>query len=151
MSVTKAKNARKKKKSLSDMSPGARIIAGLNAINEALDVGGMEEVRKRFTVHTVRRSAFEMPQLSAADVTKIRASIGVSQAVFAAMLGVSANTIRAWEQGVNPPSGMAVRFLAEVRRNPDYWRARVQEAGPPDQPRQVVKPFAKMHRSLKRR
>lgn len=120
----KTRNRRVKK----EPTFGQRIIAGLKEINDALAAGGMEEVRKRFRVYRVRRTSFDRPTLTPADVAAIRASLGVSQTVFAGLLGVSANTVRAWEQGVNPPSGMAVRFLAEVRRDPDYWKARVVEA-----------------------
>jgi putative transcriptional regulator len=107
---------------------GKRIIAGLEELLDALDSGGMAEVEKRFTVHHVRRLSFEKPDLSAKDIAKIRAGLGASQTAFAALLGVSANTVRAWEQGVNPPSGMASRFLAEIRRDPAYWKARMDEA-----------------------
>jgi DNA-binding transcriptional regulator YiaG len=51
-----------------------------------------------------------------------------SQAVFAKLLGVSLNTVRAWEQGVNHPSDMACRFLDEIRRDPAYWVRRLKEA-----------------------
>jgi putative transcriptional regulator len=85
-------------------------------------------VEQRFTVHRVPVSAFHRPEFSPADIAAIRDNIGASQAVFAALLGTSANTVRAWEQGINPPSGIAARFLDEIRRTPDYWRNRIAEA-----------------------
>jgi DNA-binding transcriptional regulator YiaG len=129
MPNTRSKPAHPKKKAGKKPSFGEEIISRLKEINDALKAGGMDEVRKKFRVYRVRRTSFDRPTLTPADVAAIRASVGVSQTVFAALLGVSANTVRAWEQGVNPPSGMAVRFLAEVRRNPGYWKARVEEAG----------------------
>jgi len=128
--MPKAKQRPKARRNRTRKEPtfGQRIISRLKEINDALEAGGMDEVRKRFRVYRVRRTSFERPNFAPADVAAIRASVGVSQTVFAALLGVSANTVRAWEQGVNPPSGMAVRFLAEVRRDPGYWKARVEEA-----------------------
>jgi DNA-binding transcriptional regulator YiaG len=128
MPNTKRKPVTRKKRAADEEGIGPRIIAGLKEINAAMKAGGLDEVRKRFTVYQVKRTGFDRPALAPADVAAIRATLGASQAVFAALLGVSANTVRAWEQGVNPPSGMAVRFLAEVRRDPGYWKARVEEA-----------------------
>ena len=125
-SVKKVKKAPKK----NSIEPtfGETLISRIQAVVDALDSGGMAEVEKRFTVHHVRRPSFEKPDLSPKDIVKIRAGLGASQTAFAALLGVSANTVRAWEQGVNPPSGMASRFLAEIRRDPAYWKARMDEA-----------------------
>ena len=107
---------------------GRALLAGLEQVVSAMEAGGMAEVERRFTVHRVPVRAFTRPTFAPADVVAVRAAVGASQAVFAAMLGVSANTVRAWEQGVNPPSGMAARFLDEVRRDPAYWTTRVQAA-----------------------
>lgn len=112
----------------SGTSTGRELIAGLEKLVSALESGGMAEVDKRFTVHRVAVTAFGRPEFSPADVVAVRNKIGASQAVFAALLGVSTNTVRAWEQGVNPPSGIAARFLDEIRRTPEYWRKRVAEA-----------------------
>lgn len=48
--------------------------------------------------------------------------------MLAELLGVSFNTIQAWEQGVNQPSDMTCRFLDEIRRDPAYWMRRLKEA-----------------------
>jgi putative transcriptional regulator len=61
-------------------------------------------------------------------VKKTRKLLGASQRIFAQLLGVSVNTVRAWEQGDNPPRGMACRFMDEIRRDPAYWQARLKEA-----------------------
>src|SRR4051794_32826232 len=88
---------------------GETIISRMQKLVDTLQAGGMAAVEKKFTVHRVRRTVFEKPTLTAADVAAIRADLGVSPAVFAALLGVSPNTVRAWEQGANTPSGLAVR------------------------------------------
>ena len=107
---------------------GLQIITGLDGFIAALEAGGVAELEKRFTVHKVRRPVFAMPPLGKDDVLAIRTALGASQPVFASLLGVSPATVRAWEQGVNTPSGIARRFLAEVRADPDYWKARLKEA-----------------------
>ena len=63
------------------------------------------------------------PQL----VKSTRKTLGISQPLFARFLGVSAKTVRSWEQGVNIPSNMACRFMDEIRRAPSHWAARVRE------------------------
>jgi putative transcriptional regulator len=107
---------------------GLQIIAGLDEIIGAVESGGMAAVEKKFTVRRLKSPAFEKPALRKADVVAIRATLGASQSVFASLLGVSPATVRAWEQGVNAPSGMALRFLAEIRANPGYWKSRLEEA-----------------------
>jgi DNA-binding transcriptional regulator YiaG len=107
---------------------GRRVVAGIEAVTEALREGGMAEVERRFTVRRVRNPFPRVPADPEA-VAAVRASVGASQAAFAALLGVSANTVRAWEQGVNPPSGMAARFLAEIRSDPEYWKRKLAAAG----------------------
>jgi len=65
----------------------------LEAIREIKAGGG-----RRFTV-----------QVTAA--TEARLKLGLSQADFAAMLGVSARTLQDWEQGRREPSGAAKALL----------------------------------------
>jgi putative transcriptional regulator len=52
------------------------------------------------------------------DIIKLREKLRVSQAAFALLLNTSAATVRAWEQGVNTPSGSTLRLLAIARKNP---------------------------------
>jgi DNA-binding transcriptional regulator YiaG len=107
---------------------GKTIVGGLEDLLATMRAGGMPAVEKKFTVRRVKRVTFDRPVFRGPDVAAIRAALGVSQPVFAALLGVSPNTVRAWEQGVNPPSRMAARFLAEIRNNPEYWKAQVRAA-----------------------
>lgn len=62
-----------------------------------------------------------------ARVKAIRKTLDCSQSVFAQFLGVSLATVRAWEQGVNPPQAVACRLMDEVRHDPDYWRKRLKQ------------------------
>src|SRR5947209_4668781 len=58
------------------------------------------------------------------DVKRIRTDLRLSQDELAAMIGVSARTVRAWEQGVRSPKGPARRLLFVAARHPDaVWEA----------------------------
>lgn len=52
------------------------------------------------------------------DVGDIREKTGLSQARFAALLGVSVRTLQDWEQGRRAPSGAARTLLLVADRNP---------------------------------
>jgi DNA-binding transcriptional regulator YiaG len=79
--------------------------------------------------YTRRRVVLELQPrtYSARQVKETRKLLNASQALFAQFLGVSATSVRSWEQGV-APSGMARRFMDEIRRDPQYWRSRLKES-----------------------
>lgn len=52
------------------------------------------------------------------EIKQIRQKAGVSQVIFAAILGVSKKTIEAWERGRNTPSGPSCRLLQLIRDIP---------------------------------
>lgn len=51
-------------------------------------------------------------------VAEIRDKTGLSQARFAALLGVSVRTLQDWEQGRRAPSGAARTLLLIAHKNP---------------------------------
>ena len=51
-------------------------------------------------------------------VATIRERTGLSQAKFAALLGVSVRTLQEWEQGRRAPSGAARTLLMIAAKNP---------------------------------
>ncbi len=75
--------------------------------------GAMEEItlRKVEALCLPRKRPFQ-PE----DIRRIRTANHVSQAVFAAMLGIGKTTVQQWEQGLKKPSGPAQRLLDLVDR-----------------------------------
>ncbi|QDV39153.1 helix-turn-helix domain-containing protein [Tautonia plasticadhaerens] len=109
----------------SELSPaGTKIVAAFEEAIEAMSSG--EPTERRFTVRTYKVD-FTPRSYGPDDVRRVRGLLGMSQAVFAGFLGVDANTVRSWEQGVRPPSGVARRFMDEIEAAPDHWRRRVAE------------------------
>ncbi|HYL93376.1 MAG TPA: helix-turn-helix domain-containing protein [Alphaproteobacteria bacterium] len=56
--------------------------------------------------------------ISVPDVSSVREKTGLSQAHFAALLGVSVRTLQDWEQGRRAPSGAARTLLLVASKNP---------------------------------
>lgn len=55
----------------------------------------------------------------ASQVVRVRLKSGLSQAEFAAALGVSKRTLEQWEQGRREPSGAARQLLKIAERHPE--------------------------------
>ena len=53
------------------------------------------------------------------QVAQVRLKSGLSQAQFAAALGVSKRTLEQWEQGRREPSGAAKQLLKIAERHPE--------------------------------
>lgn len=58
----------------------------------------------------------------ASPVVRARLKSGLSQAEFAAVLGVSKRTLEQWEQGRRKPSGAAQTLLKIAERHPEVLR-----------------------------
>jgi DNA-binding transcriptional regulator YiaG len=94
----------------------ARIIEGLEEFSEALR--NRDNLEERFVVHRLTRQQF-----STAMVKKARALLGVSPTLFAAFLGVSPKTVRAWEKGTTLPNRMACRFYGRNQQESRFLPA----------------------------
>lgn len=53
------------------------------------------------------------------DIVKVRGKLGLSQSKFAAILGISADTLQNWEQGRRSPTGPAQVLLKIAVKHPD--------------------------------
>ena len=92
---------------LSDKAPEKRD-AGRNNGEELL-----QSVRQR---KNARKGKGHSPEAHA------RYKVGLSQARFAALLGVSVSTLQDWEQGRRQPSGAAQTLLKIVETRPEVLR-----------------------------
>jgi putative transcriptional regulator len=64
-------------------------------------------------------------------IAKLRAHLGLSQASFAALMGISKRTIQEWEQGRHKPSGPARALLRVAYAHVDVFvnkRARLRKS-----------------------
>jgi DNA-binding transcriptional regulator YiaG len=106
---------------------GREIIASLTELAETLELEGPDADLKRFTARTA-----EVPDApgtyGGGGVRATRERVGVSQAVFAQLLGVSTVLVASWEQGSRVPAPWSRRLLDEVNRDPKHWRAMVRRA-----------------------
>jgi putative transcriptional regulator len=55
-----------------------------------------------------------------AEIKRIRQKTGMSQVMFASSMGVSPQTVEAWENGRNKPEGASRRLLEVVRDDPGF-------------------------------
>lgn len=101
------------------------IIGDLKAIHDSLKAG--TPLREKYTVRTVHMVP-DPGKYKAADVRATRKLVGVSQPVFAQMIGVSVALVRSWECGQRKPAAIARRLLDLIRANPSGWRKMVEAA-----------------------
>jgi putative transcriptional regulator len=98
------------------------IMAGMRELQKMMDAGQTPE--QLFTVRTI-----EVPDPAVyrpRDVRMLRDTLGVSQAVFAALLGVSVILVKSWENGTRQPNAMARRLLDTIKADPGQWLATVR-------------------------
>ena len=53
------------------------------------------------------------------NIVRVRGKLGLSQSKFAAILGISADTLQIWEQGRRTPTGPAKVLLKIAARHPE--------------------------------
>ena len=69
------------------------------------------------------QQAARVTKVKLPDAVQARASVGLSQQEFAALLGVSARTLQDWEQGRREPTGAAKMLLRVAVSNPEVLLA----------------------------
>ena len=94
-----------KKKKYEDMTPGELAIESLK---QAVDY---EKGKKTKGIRVKKYTIEPVPKFKGPAIKKIRNNLGLSQSMFAKILGVSIKTVEAWESGTNQPMGPAQRML----------------------------------------
>lgn len=72
----------------------------------------------KLTLKQVTLEYQPMPKMTAAEVTRLRHKLNLSQQVFARRLRTEARTIANWEQGVSAPNAQAAILLKLVDKYP---------------------------------
>lgn len=62
-----------------------------------------------------------VPDYKPQQIKDIRARLGLTQGLMGGIVGVSTKTVEAWEVGYRRPSSSAMRVLAELDTNPQYF------------------------------
>jgi len=91
---------------MSDRDIGLEILEGIREV-KAFKVGKLKLKSRELTE----------PSLPA----EIRQKLGLSQAAFAGLMGVSLRTVQDWEQGRRTPSGPAKSLLRIAEQNPSVF------------------------------
>ena len=78
-----------------------------------------QSVREGGAILRGRRKASRAFQVGEPDVRAVRESYRLSQTRFAALMGISAGTLRNWEQGRRKPEGSARILLRIVAAHPE--------------------------------
>lgn len=116
-------------------SVAADLISGFRELRDALRAGG--DIGNKFTCYQLELDLQAEP-FTPKEVRETRRLLSASQAVFAMFLGVSVKTVSEWEQGRSTPQDIACRFMDEIRRNPDFYRKRLEESAKPKRRKQVI-------------
>ena len=103
---------------------GQKIIDRLERFASDLERG--VDVARTYTCRQIVLD-LDPTEFTAERVLQSRKVLGLSPVLFAKFLGVSPKTVRAWEQGTNPPQGIACRVMDEILHDPDYWRNRLSQ------------------------
>ena len=92
-------------------------------------IHGLEEIKAWKKGKTkLRTYTVDLPR--AADVSAIRKELGLSQDQFALFMGVSAATLRNWEQERREPQGPARSLLLVAAKQPQAVRAAFKSVMP---------------------
>ena len=79
---------------------------------------GLQEI-KAYKASELNLRTRELKEPSSAK--EIRSKLNLSQAAFAALMGVSLRTVQDWEQGRRKPSGPAKSLLRIAERYPEVF------------------------------
>jgi len=81
--------------------------------------GLLESVKQAKAIEKSELKAARVVRVNAkADIVRVRGKLGLSQSKFAAILGISADTLQNWEQGRRSPTGPAKVLLKIAAKHP---------------------------------
>jgi putative transcriptional regulator len=112
-----------KKKKPKGAPAGRELIAGLREALRAAQSGDYSNL-------IVREIEIADPrEYRAADVKALRAKLGVTQGIFARLVGVSTDLVAHWEHGIRTPAPLARRLLDKINENPATYLSSVVKRG----------------------
>ena len=87
-------------------------------------IQGLEEAvaynEGRGKARTNTISISPVPDFEAKEIKSIITELGMTQVLFAGLMGVSPKTVEAWEAGRNHPEGAACRLLSLTKADPQF-------------------------------
>ena len=104
------------KKTFKDLTIGENLI---NSLEEAIKYEKGEKV-KGLKSHTI--TVAPLPDYKGKEIKEIRNELGLTQSIFAYVLGVSKKTVEAWESGKNHPAGPAQRMLSILEKDKSFLK-----------------------------
>lgn len=116
ITITPANRMRKRPKN-AGVPIGTALI---EALGQALEFKSGADTGATVRIVTTRRAKAEpAPRYPSARVARLRKHLKLSQPLFAEALNVSSAAVKAWEQGINEPSGAALRLLQIAESYPE--------------------------------
>jgi putative transcriptional regulator len=107
-----------KKKANTKAKPGKLETGLLKGLREAI---AFEETKINLRTKTIEIPDLP-PDFSKFQVKEVREELNVSQPIFAKILGVSDDTVKAWERGANKPSGSSARLIQIAKKDPRTFK-----------------------------
>ena len=104
------------KKNYKDLTIGENLI---NSLEEAIKYEKGKKV-KGLKSHTI--TVAPLPDYKGKEIKEIRNELGLTQSIFAYVLGVSKKTVEAWESGKNHPAGPAQRMLSILEKDKSFLK-----------------------------
>ncbi len=78
----------------------------------------IEGIQEMKAVEEGSQEPYRVTEIEPLEVTRIRQGMKLSQAKFAALMGISVRTLQNWEQGYRTPTGSAKVLLKIAKKNP---------------------------------
>ena len=106
----------KTKKKTRTNAAGRKLLTALQNLHDAV----VSRDSSKLTVHTVEIA--DPGHYGPREVRALRDSLGASQGVFAALVGVSPAQVAHWEHGIRNPAPLACRLFDKIKENPTQYR-----------------------------